>query len=178
MKLHLISLCFLISVSCNSRERHSENPKNKGAISLSKSNSKIYYSIKKFIDGDTFWINDGSDKGLKIRLIGVDTPENQARFGNPEEYFGDEASAFTKSILMNKKVRLEYDVDRTDSFGRTLAYVYLEDGTFLNEELIKRGFATIMTVQPNSKYAKHFYKLQVEARENNVGLWRRELVRF
>lgn len=173
MKLLLISLCFLISISCNSRERHSENQKNIRNISLNRNNSKRYYSIKKFIDGDTFWINDGSKKGVKIRLIGVDTPENQARFGNPEEYFGDEASAFVKSILLNKKVRLEYDIDRTDSFGRTLAYVYLEDGTFLNEELIKQGFATIMTVQPNSKYAKHFYKLQIQARENNLGLWER-----
>lgn len=173
MKLLLISLCFLISISCNSRERHSENQKNITNISLNRNNSKRYYSIKKFIDGDTFWINDGSKKGVKIRLIGVDTPENQARFGNPEEYFGDEASAFTKSILLNKKVRLEYDIDRTDSFGRTLAYVYLEDGTFLNEELIKQGFATIMTVQPNSKYAKHFYKLQIQARVNNLGLWER-----
>lgn len=173
MKLRLISLCFLISVSCNSRERHTGNGKYITDISTNKNNSTKYYTIKKFIDGDTFWINDGSEQGLKVRLIGVDTPENQARFGNPEEYFGDEASAFTKSILLNKKVRLEYDIDRTDSFGRTLAYVYLEDGTFLNEELIKQGFATIMTVQPNSKYAKHFYKLQVEARENNIGLWKR-----
>ena len=173
MKLHLISLCFLISVSCNSRERHTESRKNITDISTNKNNSTKYYTIKKFIDGDTFWINDGSKQGLKIRLIGVDTPENQARFGDPEEYFGDEASAFTKSILLNKKVRLEYDIDRTDSFGRTLAYVYLEDGTFLNEELIKQGFAKIMTVQPNSKYAKHFYKLQVGAREDNIGLWKR-----
>jgi micrococcal nuclease len=172
MKLLLISLCFLILGSCNSRDRHIRNQNNE-ELSSKKIYSSKYYSIKKFIDGDTFWINDGSKKGVKIRLIGVDTPENQARFGNPEEYFGDEASAFVKKILLNKKVRLEYDIDRTDSFGRTLAYVYLEDGTFLNEELIKQGFATIMTVQPNSKYAKHFYKLQVEARENNIGLWRR-----
>jgi micrococcal nuclease len=170
MKLHLISFCFLLLLSCNSRDRYSANHVVSNKNTPHSNNS--LYTIKKFVDGDTFWINDGSSNGLKIRLIGVDTPENKARFGKPKEYFGDEASAFTKKMLSGKKVRLEYDLDEFDSFGRTLAYVYLEDGTFLNEELIKQGFATIMTVQPNSKYADHFYKLQVEARENNRGLWK------
>jgi micrococcal nuclease len=170
MKLHLISFCFLFLFSCNSRDRHSAN--NVVSNKNTPYSNSSFFTIKKFVDGDTFWINDGSSKGLKIRLIGVDTPENKARFGKPKEYFGDEASAFTKKMLSGKKVRLEYDIDEFDSFGRTLAYVYLEDGTFLNEELIKQGFATVMTVQPNSKYADHFYKLQVEARENNRGLWK------
>ena len=58
-------------------------------------------------------------------------------------------------------------------YGRTLAYVYLEDGTFLNAELVKQGYAMVMTVPPNVKYAHLFVKLQQEARENNRGLWKK-----
>jgi micrococcal nuclease len=173
MKLHLISFFILVLFSCNSKERHANRESQKEQKTIIEKTSNEFYSIKKFVDGDTFWINDGSQKGLKIRLIGVDTPENKARFGKPKEYFGDEASVFTKNLLLGKKVRLELDVDTTDSFGRTLAYVFLEDGAFLNEELIKQGFATIMTVQPNSKYADHFYKLQIQAREKELGLWKK-----
>jgi micrococcal nuclease len=68
-------------------------------------------------------------------------------------------------------VKLQYDVDRIDQYGRTLAYVYLEDGTFVNAEIVKNGYAQIMTVPPNVKYADKFLKLQQEARENNRGLW-------
>ena len=170
MKTKIIFLyLFLVLFSCRERNRHRvvlEN--NKTEI------QNIFFTIKKFVDGDTFWINDGSKKGLKIRLIGVDTPESQARFGNPEDYYGDEASAFTKSILINKKVRLEFDADRTDSFGRTLAYVYTEDGIFLNKKLVNEGYAMVMTVPPNIKYADIFFELQKKARDENLGLWNRD----
>ena len=67
---------------------------------------------------------------------------------------------------------LEYDVSTEDKYGRSLAYVYLSDGkTMVNKELIKGGFAQVMTVQPNSKYADEFYDLQVAAREAKVGFW-------
>lgn len=163
----IIIVSFFLFFSCSF-----DKPFNDENKTSNSENGYVFYSIKKYVDGDTFWINDGSKKGLKIRLIGVDTPESQARFGRPEEYFGDEASDFTKSLLKGKKVRLEFDVDQTDSFGRTLAYVYLEDGTFLNAELVKQGYAMVMTVPPNIKYSDLFYKLQVKARENNKGLWK------
>jgi len=159
MKIIYLTLLLFI-FSCSDRHR-----KNEMTI------SQKYFTIKKFVDGDTFWINDGTAKGIKIRLIGVDTPESQARFGNPEEYYGDEASYFTKKILLNKRVRLEYDKDRTDSFGRTLAYIYLEDGTFLNEKLVKEGCAQVMTGKPNVKYSRKFLKLEEIARTSNIGMW-------
>ena len=68
-------------------------------------------------------------------------------------------------------VKLICDVDSLDQFGRTLAYVYLEDGTFVNADLVKNGYAMVMTVPPNIKFADEFVKLQQEARENNKGLW-------
>jgi micrococcal nuclease len=76
------------------------------------------------------------------------------------------------NLLNGKKVRLEFDFNRTDQYGRTLAYVYLEDGTFVNAELVKNGFAMTLTIPPNVKFANEFMKLQKDARENNRGLWK------
>lgn len=149
------------------------NKINTQSILNQKNSSKtIFYSIKKFVDGDIFWINDGSSKGIKIRLIGVDTPENQSRFGKQEEYFGDEASIFVKKILTHNLIRLEFDLDTLDSFGRTLAYVYLDDGTLLNDKLVKEGYAKVMTVKPNIKYKKRFLSSENFAIEHKIGLWK------
>jgi len=130
-----------------------------------------FLSVTKVVDGDTFWVDDGSEKGLKVRLIGVDTPET-VHSQKGVEYYGKEASNFAKSLLEGKKVRLEFDVDRIDRYGRTLAYVYLSDGTFLNAELVKKGYAHVMTVPPNVKYSEKFLELEREARENKLGLWK------
>lgn len=131
-----------------------------------------YLAVTKIVDGDTFWVDDGSTKGEKIRLIGVDAPESR-RTGRKEiGYFGKEAKQYVTNLLKGKKVKLEFDVGRYDQYHRTLAYVYLEDGTFLNAELVKEGYAMVMTVPPNVKYAELFVRLQQEARENNRGLWK------
>lgn len=130
-----------------------------------------FLSVTKVVDGDTFWVDDGSEKGLKVRIIGADTPETV----HPQkdvEYFGKEASDFAKSLLEGEKVKLEFDVDRFDRYGRTLAYVYLKDGTFFNAELIKKGYAHVMTVPPNVKYSEKFLELEREARGNKRGLWK------
>lgn len=91
--------------------------------------------------------------------------------GNEIGYYGQQSKEFSAKLLENRKVRLEYDVDRSDQYNRTLAYVYLEDGTFVNAELVKRGYALVMTVPPNVKYAEKFVKLERKARKHNRGLW-------
>jgi len=70
------------------------------------------------------------------------------------------------------KVYREFDVEKKDRYERLLAYVYLKDGTFLNAEIVKQGYASLMTYPPNVKYADDFVKLYREARENNRGLWK------
>lgn len=80
-----------------------------------------------------------------------------------------------KQLLQGKRVRLVSDVDSLDQFGRTLAYVYLEDGTFVNAELIKGGYAVLMTIPPNVRFAEDFIALQREARRKNRGLWGKEI---
>lgn len=133
-----------------------------------------FYPVKKVVDGDTFWIDDGSLKGIKVRFIGIDAPESH-RTGNKEKApFGREASDFLTGIIGGKEVRLEYDAGHYDRYGRTLAYVYLRDGTFVNALLVKEGYAAVMTVPPNVKYADTFMKLERRARNQNRGLWGKE----
>ena len=120
------------------------------------------------IDGDTIIVMiDG--KKEKVRLIGVDTPEKDGPY-TKEEPFSKEASAFTKKITEGKYVELRFDRERRDKYERVLAYVYLEDGTFLNAELIKQGYGTVFRKFP-FKYRGDFNRYQLEARENKKGLW-------
>ena len=77
-------------------------------------------------------------------------------------------------MLSGQRVKLVCDVDSLDPYGRTLAYVYLEDGTFINAELLKNGYAMVMTIPPNVKFADEFVRLQQDARINNKGLWQSE----
>ena len=134
--------------------------------------SPEYYAVTRVVDGDTFWIDDGSAKGLKIRLIGVDAPEPRNNGKKMKGYFGTESSDYLTRLIGGKKVRLEYDVGRFDQYGRTLAYVYLEDGTFVNADLVKNGYATVMTTPPNVKYADTFVELAARARKHKKGLWK------
>jgi micrococcal nuclease len=122
-------------------------------------------TVERIVDGDTIVL----DGGEKVRLIGVDTPETV----DPRksvEYFGKEASEFTKRSAEGKRVRLEYDWQRTDKYGRTLAYVYLESGAFLNAEIIKQGYGHAYTQFP-FKYMEEFRGYEKQARESACGLW-------
>ena len=79
-------------------------------------------------------------------------------------------SDYTKSKLTGKKVKLEFDVQERDKYGRLLAYVYI-DGEMYNKHLLEIGYAKIATYPPNVKYVEDFKEIQKEARENKVGLW-------
>ena len=121
--------------------------------------------VERVVDGDTIIV-----RGVgRVRLIGVDTPETVAP-GRPVEFFGREASAFAKRLLEGRRVRLEYDRERTDRYGRTLAYVHLADGTFANAEIIRRGYGHAYTRFP-FRHLDRFRRLEREARSAGRGLW-------
>ena len=121
--------------------------------------------VERVVDGDTIVV-----RGVgRVRLIGVDTPETVAP-GRPVEFFGREAGAFTKRLLEGRSVRLEYDRERTDRYGRTLAYVHLADGTFANAEIIRRGYGHAYTRFP-FRHLDRFRQLEREARSAGRGLW-------
>ena len=123
------------------------------------------------VDGDTFWVEDGSPKGLKVRMIGIDAPETRKSQNKEVGYYGTEAKAYLEGRLRGQKVCLEYDVDRRDRYGRELTYVYLPDGTFVNAELIRGGYAVLLTIAPNVRHAEEFARLQAEARVERRGVW-------
>ncbi|MBM3243951.1 MAG: thermonuclease family protein [Candidatus Omnitrophica bacterium] len=85
---------------------------------------------------------------------------------------GKRSYEFTKKLVEGKRVSLEFDVERYDKYKRLLAYVYLKDGTFVNAEIVKEGYASLMTYPPNVKYADLFLRLYRQARENKRGLWK------
>jgi micrococcal nuclease len=136
--------------------------------------------VARVVDGDTLKLSAAG----KVRLIGVDTPElhysdkllrDSRKSGkdiNTIQALGAQASEFTKKLCLNKRVRLEYDVVRRDRYGRLLAYVYLEDGTFVNAKIIEEGYGQVMTIPPNVRHAEYFRKLETSAREGNRGLWK------
>lgn len=130
------------------------------------------YKVKYVIDGDTAVIEiDGEE--TKVRFIGIDTPES-VNTEHPEKNCpeGEIASAFTKAMLREKSVYIEYDVEREDDYGRTLAYLYLDNGkTMVQKEILLAGMATTMTIQPNSRHAVELYEAQVQAREAGSGFW-------
>jgi micrococcal nuclease len=130
-------------------------------------NSQILICAR-VIDGDTIVLSNGE----KVRLIGVDTPETK-HSQKPVEYYGKEATAFTKRMVGGKVVKLKYDVQRRDEYDRLLAYVYLMNGTFLNAEIIKQGYGHAYTRFP-FKYMEEFKQYEKEARENKRGLWTKE----
>ena len=113
-----------------------------------KNNNK--YRVIKIVDGDTIDINfHGINE--RIRLIGVNTPEMDTQEGK-------KAKEYTSNKLMNKEITFELDKGQRDSYGRLLAYIYI-DGLMFNKMLLQDKIATIMTIKPNTKYESEFQKL-------------------
>ncbi len=125
-----------------------------------------YRYVERVIDGDTIIL----DGGEKVRLIGIDTPET-VHPNKPKQCYGKKASDYLKKRLESKSVRLEYDVDRYDKYGRTLAYVY-RGRTFVNAKMIKKGYAIAYTKYP-FKYLSMFTRYEDKAKKRKRGLWRK-----
>jgi micrococcal nuclease len=120
------------------------------------------------VDGDTIAVGAGE----RVRLIGINTPETRDP-RRPVECFGEQAAARTRAILpAGTSVRLVFDVERTDRYGRTLAYVYrVRDGLFVNAALVAEGYAQVATYPPNVAHAEEFLRLERLARFFRSGLW-------
>jgi micrococcal nuclease len=110
-----------------------------------------------------------------VRYIGIDTPESVDP-ESPVECFGEEAGDFNESLLEAGRVRLVFDREQRDRFGRLLAYVYVNDVTqgrklMLNAEMLRRGFAQTLTIPPNDAFSARFAQLEDEARDAGRGKW-------
>lgn len=125
------------------------------------------------IDGDTIEI----EGNIKLRYIGIDTPETKHPTKGVQ-CFGKEASNKNKELVEGKMIRMEKDISETDRYGRLLRYVWLVDdsatssaGLFVNDYLVREGYAHASTFPPDVAYSEQFVEAQREARENNRGLW-------
>ena len=124
--------------------------------------------VLRAIDGDTIEVamDGGTDD---VRYIGVDTPET-VKPGEPVQCYGPEASAFNHRLVDGETVRLVFDRELRDVYGRLLAYVYA-DGAFVNAELIRGGYARTLEIPPNTAEADRLAGLEREAGEAGIGLW-------
>lgn len=124
-------------------------------------------TVERVVDGDTLALATGA----KVRLIGVDTPEVHGK----TDYYGKEASAFTKSLLDGREVWLFRDVSEADRYGRLLRYVFLpDDPLMVNERLVREGYARPATYPPDVAMAGRFVAAEQDARSAGAGLWAAE----
>ncbi len=129
--------------------------------------------VTSVIDGDTIVIEGNK----KVRYIGIDAPETK----HPTkgiQCFGIKASNKNKELVLGKYIRLQKDVSDTDKYGRLLRYVWIVDspnatqsGIFVNDYLVREGYANIATFPPDVAYANQFKDAAREARNKNKGLW-------
>lgn len=128
------------------------------------------YLVERVVDGDTI-ICDIDGEKVKVRMIGINTPESVAEDESRNCEEGVIASDYTKELLDGEKVFLEYDEEKLDQYDRTLAYVYLSDGEMIESLLLEKGYATTMYREPNTKYADLFSELMKKAKNNKEGFW-------
>jgi micrococcal nuclease len=141
-----------------------------GTTSTSGGSPRSNALVTRVVDGDTVEV-DFRQRTLTVRLIGIDTPESVAP-GEPVQCFAIEASSYTTDRLEGERVRLQFDLERIDPYGRTLAYVWLGDELF-NETLVREGYAFVTTYPPNVRYVGRFRAAQREARSAGRGVWGR-----
>ena len=126
--------------------------------------------VRRVIDGDTIELGGGR----LVRYIGIDAPEVRRRVGErwivDPEPFSRAATEANRQLVEGKAVRLEYDVQTHDRYGRTLAYIYVGD-RMVNEALLAAGYAQVMTIPPNVRYAERFRAAVKAARNARRGFW-------
>jgi len=130
-----------------------------------------WVEVTRVYDGDTIQVRDGRH----IRLLGINAPEvnhkgSQARFQKAEP-FGEQAKQYVTKEVLGQKVSFEWDHENRDHYNRVLAYVFLLDGTFVNEKMLEQGLAYCLPKSPNNRYGKRLLRVQQAAMDSQRGLW-------
>jgi len=136
------------------------------AGTLSQIGSSRWVTVAKVYDGDTFKTRDGE----KVRLLGINTPE-VAHTSKPGEPLGKRAKNRLKKLIHGKLVRLEFDQEKRDRYGRLLAHIRLRDGRWINSQMIQDGLAHLYIFAPNFRHADKLLKFENEARLKRSGIW-------
>ncbi|MBC8874079.1 MAG: thermonuclease family protein [Planctomycetes bacterium] len=140
--------------------------------------SEGLYEVVRVVDGDTLKVRAPdaserdlrSERGVRLRLLGIDCPES-VKPNHPVEPWGPEAAEFTTKFIADRPVRLQFDGRRVDQYGRYLAYVFVDE-RMLNEELVREGLARVSTYPGDSQtMARRLRAAEDEARQNLRGIW-------
>jgi len=123
------------------------------------------YVVHKIIDGDTIRLETGET----VRYLGIDAPELYVK-GSGVEFYAREAARYNKKLVYMKKIKLEFDVEKKDQYGRLLAYVFVKD-VFVNAELVRLGYAKAMIKPSNTKHKDLLLNYQKKAMDEERGLW-------
>jgi micrococcal nuclease len=161
--LALLAVLLVVLLSDGDDEPEGEVPRDQTAGS-------VIAEVVDVVDGDTIEV---AIRGAveDVRYIGVDTPETVAP-GEPIGCFGPQASHANERLVAGTRVRLAFDEERRDRYGRLLAYVYVEPGgLFVNAELLRRGLARTLTIAPNDHFAARFGRIEQAAANRGRGLW-------
>ena len=126
---------------------------------LSSANAGELFRVKQVYDGDTVLLEDGR----KVRYLGINSPE----FLEP---FFLKAKRLNESLVLRKKIRLEFDQERMDAYNRLLAYVYIGD-QMVNARMVGEGLAHAFFIGPNRKYQSLLLRTQAEAKQRKAGMW-------
>ena len=171
--LALASLLAVASPSLSGPSPSRPSPSRPSPYPLPRGESDHIGTVVRTVDGDTIYVRLAGGVE-KVRYIGIDTPEVHHPTRG-EEPGGRAATEVNRRLLGHEPVRLETDVQLRDRYGRLLAYVWVRrpDGgeLMVNAELVRQGYAAVMTVPPNVRHAELFRKLAAEAREQRRGLW-------
>lgn len=124
-------------------------------------------TVDRVIDGDTVVLQDTSS--THTRYLGIDAPEILTE-ESPGDPLSEEAQNLNRRLVDRKTVRLEFDQEKYDDYGRMLAYVFV-DNTFVNEEIVKRGLARTLIIKPNDRYASVIYEAEEQAKRERRGIW-------
>ena len=130
------------------------------------STALAYQKVVRVYDGDTVLLENGT----RVRYLGIDTPEIDHE-GGRSDFMAEEARDVNRKMVEGKRVRLEYDQEKVDSYGRRLAYLFLPNGETVNAVLVRRGLAHVMSIRPNLKYRDVLVGCQREAMTEGVGIW-------
>jgi endonuclease YncB( thermonuclease family) len=137
------------------------------AGTLSSVGNDIWVKAAYVFDGDTFKTSDG----VKVRLLGIDAPET-AHGMEPGEPLGNSARRHLQALIEGELVRLDFDTEKRDIYGRLLAHVYLRDGDWVNASMVRYGLAMVYTFPPNLRHAAALARVERIARRQQKGIWK------
>ena len=139
---------------------------NSTKVELPEKNYRYKHYVKRVYDGDTIILQND----VRVRLLGINTPEIESRHRQGEEG-GITAKEWLEDKLSQGAVFLEYDQQKKDRYGRSLAHLFLENGEHINQAIVRSGLASSNIIPPNLRYADELVDAEHEAQQLKIGIW-------